>query len=323
MTEDIIRMATGIARSTPGWARFSSAIPKLRQGIVLPGLPGTPEGERESAGSCHSGGLDRRCLDPTSGRSGPGDGLERHQQEHGLQAVQGDRRASERLSRAGRLEGEWPYLWLDATYLKVREGGRIVSVAAIIAVAVNTEGKREIVGLGLGPSEAETFWSGFLKGLAPTGPARRQAGDLRRARRAQGTPSARCCSATWQRCRVHWMRNALAHVPKGQHSMVAAALRQAFLQAGPGRCPAGLAAARRPASSPLAQARRPHGRQRARCAGLHELPQSSTGPSCTAPTRWSASTRRSSGGPTWSASSRTKTSMTAPTMLPIREVAEA
>src|ERR687892_452562 len=67
------------------------------------------------------------------------------------------------------LEGEWPYLWLDATYLKVREGGRIVSVAAIIAVAVDSEGRREIVGLGLGPSEAEGFWSTFLKGLVRRG----------------------------------------------------------------------------------------------------------------------------------------------------------
>ena len=54
------------------------------------------------------------------------------------------------------LEGDWPYLRLDATYLKVREGGRIVSVAAIIAVAANTDGRREIVGLHIGPSEAET-----------------------------------------------------------------------------------------------------------------------------------------------------------------------
>src|SRR3546814_12916469 len=63
------------------------------------------------------------------------------------------------------LTGEWPYLWLDATYLKVREGGRIISVAAIIAMAVNTEGRREIVGLHIGPSEAEVFWSDFLKDL--------------------------------------------------------------------------------------------------------------------------------------------------------------
>ncbi len=67
------------------------------------------------------------------------------------------------------LVGDWPYLWLDATYLKQREGGRIVSVAAIIAVAANTEGKREIVGLHIGLSEAETFWSAFLKSLVRRG----------------------------------------------------------------------------------------------------------------------------------------------------------
>src|SRR4051794_22655990 len=67
------------------------------------------------------------------------------------------------------LEGGWPYLWLDATCLKVRDGGRIVSVAAIIAVAVDTEGRREIVGPHLGPSEAETFWTTFLKGLLRRG----------------------------------------------------------------------------------------------------------------------------------------------------------
>jgi len=61
------------------------------------------------------------------------------------------------------------YLWLDATYLKVRDGGRIVSAAAIIAVAVSTEGRREIIGLGIAPSEAEPFWSGFLKWLVKRG----------------------------------------------------------------------------------------------------------------------------------------------------------
>src|SRR6202011_6248509 len=67
------------------------------------------------------------------------------------------------------IEGEWPYLWLDATSLKVRDGGGIVSVAAIIAVAVTAEGRREIIGLGLGPSEAEPFWSTFLRGLVKRG----------------------------------------------------------------------------------------------------------------------------------------------------------
>src|SRR3954447_1976154 len=127
------------------------------------------------------------------------------------------------------LEGEWPYLWLDATYLKVREGGRIVSVAAIIAVAVDTEGRREIVGLGLGPSEAETFWSGFLRGLLRRGLAgvRLVVSDAHEGLKAA---IAKVVGATWQRCRVHWMRNALAHVPKGRQTVVAAALRQAFFQ---------------------------------------------------------------------------------------------
>jgi transposase-like protein len=64
---------------------------------------------------------------------------------------------------------DWPYLWLDATYIQQREGGRIVSVAVIVAVAANTEGKREIVGLHIGPSEAETFWATFLKSMVRRG----------------------------------------------------------------------------------------------------------------------------------------------------------
>jgi transposase-like protein len=112
------------------------------------------------------------------------------------------------------LEGGWPYLWLDATYLEVREGGRIVSVAAIVAVAVDAEGRREIVGLGLGPSEAETFWSGFLKGLVKRGLCGVKL-VISDAHDGLKTAVAKLLHASWQRCRVHWLRNALAHVPKG------------------------------------------------------------------------------------------------------------
>jgi transposase-like protein len=99
------------------------------------------------------------------------------------------------------LAGEWPYLWLDATYLKQREGGRIVSVAAIIAVAVNTEGKREIVGLHIGPSEAETFWSSFLKSLARRG---LRGVKLVISDAHEGLKAAICrvLGSSWQRCRV-------------------------------------------------------------------------------------------------------------------------
>jgi putative transposase len=84
------------------------------------------------------------------------------------------------------IEGDWPYLWIDATYVKVRQNGRIVSVAVIVAVGVNGDGRREILGLDIGPSEAETFWTGFLRKLdrlpaqaRAARAARRQAGDLR------------------------------------------------------------------------------------------------------------------------------------------------
>jgi putative transposase len=127
------------------------------------------------------------------------------------------------------LSGEWPSLWLDATYLKVREGGRIVSVAAIIAVAVNTDGRREIVGLHIGPSEAEPFWTTFLRDLVRRG-LRGVKLVISDAHEGLKAAIQRVLGATWQRCRVHAMRNALAHVPKGQHTVVAAAIRQAFLQ---------------------------------------------------------------------------------------------
>ena len=104
------------------------------------------------------------------------------------------------------LVGDWPYLWLDATYLKQREGGRIVSVAAIIAVAANTDGKREIVGLHIGPSEAETFWASFLKSMVRRG-LRGTKLVISDAHEGLKAAIRRVMGASWQQCRVHWMRN--------------------------------------------------------------------------------------------------------------------
>ena len=97
-------------------------------------------------------------------------------------------------------------------------------------MACNAEGKREIIGLHIGPSEAETFWSAFLKSLVKRGlkGVKLVISDAYEGLKAA---IARVMGATWQRCRVHWMRNALAHVGRAQQSMAAAALRQAFLQA--------------------------------------------------------------------------------------------
>lgn len=128
-----------------------------------------------------------------------------------------------------RLEGAWPYLWLDATYLKSRENGQVVSRALVIAVGVNDSGRREVLGLAVGPAETESFWTEFLRSLVKRGLSgvRLVISD---AHEGLKNAVAKTVTATWQRCRVHFMRNALAHVPRRQHQMVAAVIRTAFVQ---------------------------------------------------------------------------------------------
>jgi putative transposase len=127
------------------------------------------------------------------------------------------------------IEGEWPYLWLDATYLKVRQGGRVVSVAAIIACAVNQDGRREILGLGIGESEAKPFWVKFLTRLKQRGltGVKLVISDAHEGLKAA---IAQVFSASWQRCRVHFMRNLLAGVARSSQSLVGTLVRQVFVQ---------------------------------------------------------------------------------------------
>jgi transposase-like protein len=127
------------------------------------------------------------------------------------------------------LEGEWPYLWLDATYVKTRIGGRVVSTAVILAVAVNSDGRREVVGMGVGPSEAETFWTEFLRSLARRG-LRGVKLAVSDAHEGLKAAVARVLHASWQRCRVHFMRNLLAHAGKQGRRVVAAFVGTAFAQ---------------------------------------------------------------------------------------------
>ncbi len=127
------------------------------------------------------------------------------------------------------LEGDWLYLWLDATYVKVRQAGRIVSVAVIVAVGVNGEGRREVLGMAIGASEAETFWTEFLRSLARRGLSRVKLviSDDHKGLKAAAT---RILNATWQRCRVHFMRNLLAHAGKQGRRVVSAFVTTAFAQ---------------------------------------------------------------------------------------------
>jgi transposase-like protein len=138
-----------------------------------------------------------------------------------------DERVNAFLSRP--LEGDWPYLWLDATYLKVRHNGRIISVATIIAVAVNREGRREVLGIAVMPSEAQAFWDEFLRSLADRGlrGVKLIIADDHRGLKAAAN---KVLGATIQRCRVHFMRNALACVANKGKPIVTAALRTAFDQ---------------------------------------------------------------------------------------------
>jgi putative transposase len=138
-----------------------------------------------------------------------------------------DERVNTFLNRP--LEGDWPYLWLDATYVKVRQAGRIVSVAVIIAVGVNGDGRREVLGMTVGASEAETFWTEFLRALARRG-LRGVKLAISDAHEGLKAAVAKVLHATWQRCRVHTMRNLLAHAGRQGRGVAAAFIATAFAQ---------------------------------------------------------------------------------------------
>jgi transposase-like protein len=127
------------------------------------------------------------------------------------------------------IEGDWPYLWIDATYVKVRQAGRIVSVAVIVAVGANADGRREVLGLDVGPSEAETFWTDFLRKLARRG-LRGVKLVISDAHEGIKAAVSKVLSCTWQRCRVHFMRNVLAHAGRSGRRVVSAFVATAFAQ---------------------------------------------------------------------------------------------
>jgi putative transposase len=127
------------------------------------------------------------------------------------------------------LEGDWPYVWLDATYVKARCDGRIVAVAVIVAVGVNGDGRREVLGIAIGASEAETFWTGFLRTLARRG-LRGVKLVVSDAHLGLKAAVAKVLNASWQRCRIHFMRNVLAHAGKQGRRVVSAFIGTAFAQ---------------------------------------------------------------------------------------------
>lgn len=208
--------------------RIDLAMPKLRKGSYLPTFL-DPRRTAEKAltaviQEAYVHGISTRAVDDLVKAMG-GSGISKSQVSRLCEEI--DERVNAFLSRP--IEGAWPYLCIDATYLKVRGARRIVSLAVIVAVGVNTDGRREVLGVATGASEAEPYWKAFLRSLADRGlrGVKLVLADDHKGLRAA---AAKVFSATHQRCRVHWLRNALAHVPPKQGPAAVAMLKTIFAQ---------------------------------------------------------------------------------------------
>ena len=203
-------------------------IPKLRKGSYFPGFL-EPRRMAEKAltaviQEAYIQGVSTRSVDDLVKAMGMS-GVSKSQVSRLCEEI--DERVNAFLQRP--IEGEWPYIWIDATYVKVRQDHRITSVAVILAVGVNSDGRREVLGMDVGASEAETFWTGFLRKLTLRG-LRGVKLVISDAHVGIKAAVAKVMHATWQRCRVHFMRNALAHANKSGKRMVSAFIGTAFAQ---------------------------------------------------------------------------------------------
>ena len=203
-------------------------IPKLRKGSYFPGfLEPRRLAEKALAAvvqEAYVHGVSTRSVDDLVKAMGM-TGISKSQVSRLCEEI--DDKVKAFLSRP--IEGDWPYLWIDATYVKVRQSGRIVSVAVIIAVGVNSDGRREVLGMDIGPSEAETFWTEFLRKLARRG-LRGVKLVISDAHEGIKAAVAKALHASWQRCRVHFMRNVLAHAGRQGRRVVSAFIGTAFVQ---------------------------------------------------------------------------------------------
>lgn len=206
-------------------------IPKLRKGSYFPGFLEPRRMVEKALTAVIQGayiqGISTRSVDDLVKAMGMS-GISKSQVNRLCEEI--DVRLKAFLDRP--IEGDWPHVWLDATYIKVRRAGRIVSVAVIIAVGVNSDGRREVLGMTIGHSEAEVFWTEFLRSLARRG-LRGVKLVISDADEGIKASVAKVLSATWQRCRVHFMRNALAHAGKSGRRVVSAFIATAFAQGTP------------------------------------------------------------------------------------------
>jgi putative transposase len=205
------------------------AIPKVRPGSYFPSLlEPRRRGERALAAvvqEAYVHGVSTRKVDDLMKALGL-EGISKSEVSRVCAAL--DVEVEAFRSRA--LDGEYPYVWLDATYHKVRHDGRVISMATVAAIGVTADGERQVLGVDAGPAEDEAFWTAFLRGLVARGlrGVRLVISDAHEGlKRAVATV---LTGASWQRCRVHFMRNLLARVPKAAREAVAAVVRTIFAQ---------------------------------------------------------------------------------------------
>jgi transposase-like protein len=221
---------------------------KLRKGSYFPFFLEPPADGREGPDHGDPGSLDPRRLDLLVGRPGPGHGMSRISKSQVSRLCEEiDDKVQAFLTRP--IEDNWPYLWIDATYVKVRQAGRIVWAAVIVGVGANSDGRREVLGMQVGPSEAETFWTEFLRSLPRRG-LRGVKLVISDAHEGIKATASKVMHASWQRCRVHFMRNVSAHAGKSARRVVSAFVRP-IMPSTPSRrspWPSWRLARRRPAS---------------------------------------------------------------------------
>ena len=202
------------------------AIPKIRRGSYFPSFLEPRRRSRAGAGERGAGGLRRRRLDP-EGRPGGRVAGAADLQERGLADLRRASTSRSRRSATGRSEGRYPYLWLDAKVEKVRDGGRVVRKALVLAYGVHESGYREVIGLDVGEAETEAFWRSFLRGLVERGLTGVQL-VVSDAHAGLKKAIAQVLGCPWQRCTVHFLREALGHARREQQPMLAALIRPIF-----------------------------------------------------------------------------------------------
>jgi len=232
-TEERVNSRNGY-RQRPWDTRVGSielAIPKLREGSYYPDWLLAPRRRAEQAlvtviGQAYVEGVSTRRVDDLVKAMGI----------EGISSSQVSRMAAELDAKVAEFRdrpldaGPYRYLWIDALTQKVREGGRVVNVSAVIATSVNNEGRREIIGFDIVTTESTASWTAFLRSLVARGLSGVELVISDAHGGIKAAIAAVLAESSWQRCRTHFMANLATRIPKGDWPMIATLVRTIFEQ---------------------------------------------------------------------------------------------